>query len=100
VTGKRTTRDQVIPAITLPADFDNGDTFFSQDLRLTRLIRLRERAQLEVIGEAFNLFNISNLTGYGGALNTATFGQPSNRAGGVFGTGGPRAFQVAARFTF
>lgn len=100
VTGKRTTRDQVIPSITLPANFDHGDTFVSQDLRLTRLIRLREKVQLEIIGEAFNIFNISNLTGFGGTLNAGDFGQPSNRAGGVFGTGGPRAFQVAARLTF
>ncbi len=100
VTGKRTTRDQVIPTITLPANFENGDTFFSQDLRLTRLIKIRERTQLELIGEVFNLFNISNLTGYVGTLNAAGYGQPSNRAGGVFGTGGPRAFQVAARLQF
>jgi hypothetical protein len=97
---KRTTRDQVIPAITLPANFDSGDTFFSQDVRLTRSIRFTEQAQLQLIGEVFNLFNISNLTGYSGTLNGPNFGQPSRRAGGVFGTGGPRAFQFAARFTF
>jgi hypothetical protein len=100
VTGKRTPQNQVIPSITLPANFDNGDIFNSVDLRLTRVIRLRERAQLEFIAEAFNLFNVSNLTGYSGTLNGANFGIPSNRAGGVFGTGGPRAFQFAGRFTF
>jgi hypothetical protein len=100
VTGKRTTRDQVIPVITLPANFDNGDTFISQDLRLTRQFKLYERLQLELIGEVFNLFNVSNLSGYSGTLNGANFGQPSDRAGGVFGTGGPRAFQIAARLTF
>lgn len=107
VTGKRTVRDQVIPSINLPSDFNNGDTFISQDLRLTRLIKIREQVQLELIGEAFNLFNISNLTGYEGTLNatcpefpTGCYGIASNRAGGVFGTGGPRAFQVAARLTF
>jgi hypothetical protein len=100
VTGKRTVRDQIIPAITLPATFDNGDVFLSQDIRLTRNIALSERFRLQVIGEAFNIFNISNLAGYSGALNGANFGRPSLRAGGVFGTGGPRAFQVAARLVF
>lgn len=106
VTGKRTVRDQVIPTINLPADFDNGDTFISQDLRLTRVIRIREKVELQLIGEAFNLFNISNLVGYSGTLNAIdadgrpSFGLPSGRAGGVFGTGGPRAFQIAARLTF
>jgi hypothetical protein len=100
VTGKRTVRDQVIPAITLPAQFDNGDTFISQDLRLARSFQIGEKVQLEIIGEVFNLFNISNLTGYSGTLNSVNFGLPSNRAGGVFGTGGPRAFQFAGRLTF
>jgi hypothetical protein len=100
VTGKRTPQNQIIPSITLPAEFDHGDIFNSTDLRLTRVIRIREQSQLELIGEVFNIFNVSNLTGYSGTLNGANFGIASNRAGGVFGTGGPRAFQVAARFTF
>jgi hypothetical protein len=67
---------------------------------LSREFKLRERARLEMIGEVFNLFNISNLVGYSGALNGANFGLPSARPGGVFGAGGPRAFQIAARIMF
>ena len=61
------------------------------------------------IGEVFNVFNIANLEGYSGTLNAlvpagqtqaATFGQPTTRVSQVFGTGGPRAFQVAARISF
>jgi hypothetical protein len=100
VTGKRTTRDQVIPAITLPKNFSNGDTFFSQDIRLTRIIGIGEKVKLQIIGEAFNIFNVANLSGYSGTLNSANFGQPSSRVGGVFGSGGPRAFQLAARLQF
>jgi hypothetical protein len=35
-----------------------------------------------------------------GFLRSSSFGQPVTTAGGVFGTGGPRAFQFAARVTF
>jgi hypothetical protein len=53
------------------------------------------------MGEAFNLFNIANLSGYSGNLsNPATFGQPTRRFDQVFGSGGPRAFQFAARISF
>ena len=51
--------------------------------------------------EVFNVFNVANLGGYSFNLNnTATFGLPTNRASQVFGSGGPRAFQVGGRFTF
>ena len=111
--GVRTPLNQVYPLIYLPADFSNGDPFFSQVLRVTRLIKIHEKVNLSLIAEAFNIFNIANLTGYGSGLNTvanpttnppqiqlANFGQPSNRVNQIFGTGGPRAFQFAARITF
>lgn len=99
--GKITPRNQTYPTIALPSSFDNGDTFISQDLRLTRSILIREKVQLQLIGEVFNLFNFANHAGYGGDLrNPTTFGQASSYATGVFGTGGPRAFQLAARLTF
>ena len=106
---KRTPLNQVIPIIKLPDNFSNGDQFFSQDVRLTRVIAIREKIKLSLIGEAFNIFNIANLTGYSGTLNSLvapgqvqslTFGQPSNRVNQIFGTGGPRAFQFAARLSF
>ena len=98
--GKTTVRGQPIPVITLPTNIDNGDTFISQDLRLTRNIKITERLKLQLIGEGFNVFNISNLAGYNGTLTSPNYGVPSTRAGGTFGTGGPRAFQFAARLQF
>ncbi len=94
------TRGQSFPVITLPATIDNGDTFVSQDLRLTRNINITEKVKLQLIGEGFNVFNVSNLAGYGSTLNAANYGVPTTRAGGTFGTGGPRAFQIAARIQF
>jgi hypothetical protein len=53
------------------------------------------------MAEAFNLFNIANLSGYGnGLVQTAAFGQPTARRAQIFGSGGPRAFQFGARLSF
>ncbi|MEK6286626.1 MAG: carboxypeptidase-like regulatory domain-containing protein [Acidobacteriota bacterium] len=101
IAGKPTGRPgQIAPLITLPAKIDNGDTFISQDVRLTRNIGIGERVKLQLIGEGFNILNISNLAGYSGVLNGANFGTATTRAGGTFGTGGPRSFQFAARLQF
>ncbi|HVZ19356.1 MAG TPA: hypothetical protein VG897_19715, partial [Terriglobales bacterium] len=99
--GNRTPTGQVMPRVNLPASFEFADTFFSTDVRLGKLIRFDERYELNVFGEVFNIFNIANLTGYStDLLQTAAFGQPASRTTQVFGSGGPRAFQLAARFSF
>lgn len=107
--GARTPQNQVIPLIQLPSTFANGDPFFSQDVRLTRIIMVKEKIRISLIAEGFNVFNFANLSGYGSGFNALaapgqvqqlTFGQPSNRVNQIFGTGGPRAFQFAARLTF
>jgi hypothetical protein len=66
--------------------------------------------------EVFNLFNKTNILGssnsnYSGFFKvlapdntnpavSSAFGKPVSNAGGVFGSGGPRAFQLAAKLTF
>jgi Carboxypeptidase regulatory-like domain/TonB dependent receptor len=98
------------PAGRLPLAPDNlkfGDGFQSFDLRLTKSFKLSERLNVQAIAEAFNLFNVTNIrgvnninfSGFQNALGPG-FGSPSQTAGGVFGTGGPRAFQLAARVNF
>jgi hypothetical protein len=91
---------QVFPSITLPQNYDFGHNFNSQDLRLTKLFRWHDRYELQAFAEAFNIFNISNPTGYSNNLLDPGFGKPTGRAGGTFGTGGPRAFQLGSRFSF
>jgi hypothetical protein len=96
----RTSRNQVIPKLALPATYSFGENFFSQDLRLTKSFVYRERYRMSVFAEGFNIFNIANLGGISSSVNSAGFGVPTSRAGQVFGSGGPRAFQVGARFAF
>ena len=96
----RTPFNQIISPIVLPENFSNGDSFLTQDVRLTRTVKISERVRLSLIGEVFNLFNIANLTGFSGVLNQPNYGLPSARAAQVFGTGGPRAAQLAARVVF
>jgi hypothetical protein len=55
---------------------------------------------LSLIGEVFNSYNKANLSGYSGDLTGAAFGQPTSRATQVFGSGGPRSFQLAACVSF
>jgi hypothetical protein len=102
-------------------DLRFGDNFSSLDLRVSRVFKLGERFTIEPIAEVFNLFNVTNVLGvsnvnYSGFNNvlvrdlegsrdpgffqSSSFGQPVSTAGGVFGSGGPRAFQFAARVTF
>jgi len=92
--------NQMINPITLPQQFSSGDTFITQDVRLTRRVTLGENRTLSLIAEVFNVFNIANVTGYSSVLNQVNYGQASTRAGQVYGSGGPRAFQFATHFEF
>ena len=76
---------------------------------MTKTFRYKERYQLKIFSEFFNVFNIANLTGYSFTLDKAaanpaqqtySFGQPTQRAAQSFLSGGPRAIQVGARFSF
>jgi len=89
-----------IPSLELPANYSFGDNLHSLDLRLSRSFLFHERWRLLLIGEVFNLYNNANLTGYSGDLTSPAFGQPTSRATQVFGSGGPRAFQLAMRLSF
>jgi hypothetical protein len=98
--GKTDSHGTSIPLVTLPAHFEFGDPLVTQDMRLSRNFPLGEHLRLALIGEVFNLFNIANLSGRSGNLLSRSFGQPKSRLTQVFGSGGPRAFQLAARIDF
>jgi hypothetical protein len=110
---------QPLPLVRDDARF--SDSFNSLDVRLSRKFSFTETLTLEPIVEVFNLFNITNVLGVSnvnysgfsnvlirdsnnaadaGYLRSSSFGRPVTTAGGVFGSGGARAFQFGARFTF
>jgi hypothetical protein len=91
---------QIFPAVTLPGTFSTGRVFNSQDVRATKTFRIAERLRWQVFGEVFNLLNTANLSGYQDNLLAPGFGQPTARFSSVFGTGGPRSFQLGTRLSF
>jgi hypothetical protein len=97
---RKDAQGRTIPRLALPANYAFGDDFHSLDLRLSWTFKFSERSRVSVIGEVFNLYNKANLTGNSGDLTSAAFGQPTSRATQVFGSGGPRAFQLALRTSF
>ena len=113
----------IVPTYVLPPNFKFGEPILYQDIRVTKTFAYKERYKLALMFEVFNLGNIdgsANLTGYSLSLDTLAkgcaltasgystncgtqtyaFGQPTNRAQQTFLSGGPRAIQLGARFTF
>jgi hypothetical protein len=109
---------QLLPLVREDAPL--GDGFGALDLRVSRAFAWGS-IRLEPILEVFNVFNTTNVLGVGvrnysgfsnvlvrdnadpadpGYLRSSRFGRPVTTAGGVFGSGGPRAFQFAARVMF
>ena len=92
---------------SVPGGINFFSPFSSLDFRLTKDIRLTERMRLSLIGEAFNIFNFTNVRGFsknsysGRSIAIGPdFYTAQSVAGGFFGAGGARAFQFAARFNF
>ncbi len=101
--GKKDATGKTIAALVLPANYSLTRNGTSQDLRLTKVFTFKERYKFSVLAEMFNVFNYQNLSGYNYSLSGSSgtsFGIPTQRAGQVFGSGGPRAVQLGGRFTF
>jgi len=109
----------LLPLVTDTPRFT--DSFNSLDIRVSRSFAVGGKVRVEPMVEVFNLFNVANILGVSnvnysgfanvlvrdseqpgtpGYLRSSQFGQPVTTAGGVFGSGGPRAMQLAAKLTF
>ncbi len=109
----------LLPLVSDDARFN--DAFTSLDFRLSRPFAVGRTVRVEPMLEVFNLFDTTNslglttvnYSGYSnvlvrdsddpaspGYLRSSAFGKPVTTAGGVFGSGGPRAMQLAVRVTF
>ncbi|HJS59370.1 MAG TPA: TonB-dependent receptor [Vicinamibacteria bacterium] len=112
-----------VDGVSLPLVGDDarfGDSFQSLDVRLSRPFSLGARRSLEAFVECFNLWNATNILGVStrnysgfsnvlvrdsedpgepGYLRSSSFGKAVTTAGGVFGSGGPRAFQLGLRLS-
>jgi hypothetical protein len=99
----------------VPRNSLTGSGLKNVDVRISRQFRIRERYTLTFTGEAFNLFNFTNVippTGGGtsSAYNTTEYNlsgttlianplflAPTNTSNGLYG---PRQLQISGRFTF
>ena len=104
---------------TIERNSNTGDASCRMDLRVARDLHVANRLVIEVLGEAFNIFNANIWTQYNNAAYTATatnaataspatpvilvpttnFGTPSADSGFPDGTNA-RRFQVAVRFRY
>ena len=109
----------MLPLVSDSARF--GDSLNSLDARVTKGWSIGAHGRIDTIVEVFNIFNVTNILGVStanysgfsnvlvrdseqpgapGYLTSSSFGRAVTTAGGVFGTGGPRAFQLAVRASF
>jgi hypothetical protein len=107
-----------LPLVSPSARFT--DSFSSLDVRVSRRFTVGA-VTVDAFAEVFNLFDVTNVLGtstvnYSGFVNalvrdsndpddpgfltSSRFGTPVSTAGGVFGSGGPRALQIGARVGF
>ena len=65
--GKPLPRGGLAPfVIEVPDNLRFGDSFISQDLQVSKIIKFHERLSVELSAQLFNIFNVSNLVGSGG----------------------------------
>jgi hypothetical protein len=81
----------------------SGPGLFVLNASLFKNIRIRERFNVEIRGEAFNITNTPEFSNPQNSLTSSTYGYVTGTLGsgtGVNGTGGGRALQLGVKVTF
>ncbi len=81
----------------------SGPGLFALNLSLFKNFRIRERANIELRAETFNLTNTPQFANPSASMTSSTFGYVTSTLGsgtGVNGTGGGRALQLGAKVSF
>ena len=96
-----TTGRPVVDGVFIPRNTGKGDSFFSLSTKVSRLLAIGERRQLEAALEAFNLTNHRNdLTRNGNFGAGAYPSSPSSTYGQITAVGDPRMLQMSLRVRF
>ena len=87
---------------SLPRNSFRGPGATNVDIALAKKFKFRERATLELRGDAFNVFNHTQFASPDTSISDLTFGQITNTAnnGNQNLGGGPRILQVALHLSF
>src|SRR5262249_47459428 len=92
--GKLNPRNQRLPYL-----FEYGpgvkfsDSYISQDLQVSKIFKVKERARIEATAQVFNIFNISNLVGAAG-LPTPPFPGPLTPPASASDGSAPAGFRL------
>jgi hypothetical protein len=81
----------------------SGPGLFILNASLFKNVRIRERYNIEVRGEAFNITNTPEFSNPQNSITSSTYGYVTGTLGsgtGVNGTGGGRALQLGVKVTF
>jgi hypothetical protein len=91
------TRTQLTPALglygTMGRNTERGDSFLDFNVSVSKDFAVTERVRLQVRGEVFNVFNVTNFNAVDGVMTSPNFG----RAVSAFD---PRRAQLSARVIF
>jgi len=91
VTGDGDPTNDRPPGVTY--DSLRGDRYFDADLRVSKNVKFGRRYTIQVIAEAFNLFNTTNYNNYIGTVTSPLFQKPVQAMN-------PFQAQLGARFSF
>jgi hypothetical protein len=91
----------IVNGAFIPRNAGTGPDFFTASLRLSRIVRVRDRVRIEGLIEVFNLTNRTNVVTVNGNFGTGAYpASPSSTFGQALAVGEPRSAQIGVRMRF